>query len=61
MREVGVYSPNDICGFEDLPDVPGGDSRYANWNYGPLSKWEELSISLDAVEQAGAGTENREE
>lgn len=44
MREVGVFSPNDICALEDLPDVPGGDSRYASWNYGPLEKWAELSI-----------------
>lgn len=44
MREIGVFSPNDICALEDLPQVPGGESRYASWNYGPLERWEELSI-----------------
>lgn len=44
MREVSAYSTNDIRSFEDLPDVPGGDSRYGSWNYGPLSLWEELSV-----------------
>ena len=44
LREVGVYSVNDICALEDLPDVPGGDGRYASWNYGPLARWDELSI-----------------
>lgn len=28
MRECGPYSVNDIRGYEDLPIVPGGDSRY---------------------------------
>ena len=36
MREIGAYSVNDIRMHEMLPDVPGGDSRYANWNFGPL-------------------------
>lgn len=44
MRNCGVFSPNDICALEDLPDVPGGDSRYASWNYGPLEHWAELSV-----------------
>ena len=44
MRLIGVYSPNDIRQHEDLPDVEGGDSRYSSWNYGPLSRWEELSV-----------------
>ena len=43
LREVSVYSPNDICALEDLPPVPGGDSRYASFNYGPLEDWAELS------------------
>ena len=43
LREIGVYSPNDICALEDLPPVPGGDSRYASFNYGPLEDWAELS------------------
>lgn len=45
MREIGAYSVNDILAHEDLPDVPGGDSRYASWNYGPLEQWEELSVA----------------
>ncbi|MPM42218.1 hypothetical protein SDC9_88881 [bioreactor metagenome] len=44
MRENSVFSPNDIRALEDLPDVDGGDERYASWNYGPLSKWAELSV-----------------
>lgn len=44
MREVGVYSADDIRALEDLPQVPGGQSRYANWNYGPLARFEELSV-----------------
>lgn len=44
MRELGVYSVNDIRHEEDRPDVAGGDSRYASWNYGPLEQWEDLSV-----------------
>ncbi len=44
MRECGVYSTDDIRGLEDLGEVPGGDGRYASWNYGPLDKWSELSV-----------------
>ena len=44
MREIGVFSTNDILALEDLPDVDGGDERYASLNYVPLSLWRELSI-----------------
>lgn len=44
MRECGPYSVNDIRALEDMPNVPGGDSRYASWNYGPLEGFDELSI-----------------
>ena len=44
MRNISVYSPNDIRALEDLPDVEGGDERYASFNYGPLSRWLELSL-----------------
>lgn len=44
LREVGVYSVDDIRALEDLPNVPGGKSRYASWNYGPLERFEELSV-----------------
>ncbi len=48
MREIGVFSVNDICALEDMPDVPGGDERYASLNYIPLEKFRELSISRNA-------------
>lgn len=44
MREIGVYSPNDIRELEDMPDVPGGHTRYANLNYVPLEYFEDLSV-----------------
>lgn len=44
MREVGCFSANDILALEDLPDVEGGDERYASLNYVPLALWRELSI-----------------
>ncbi len=44
MGSFSADSVNDICALEDLPDVPGGDGRYASWNYGPLARWDELSI-----------------
>ena len=43
MRESGVYSVNDILALEDRPAVPGGDVRYASWNYGPLEDFARLS------------------
>lgn len=43
MREVGVFSVNDICRLEDMPDVPGGDKRQSSLNYVPLEDWPELS------------------
>ena len=56
MREVGVYSPDGIRGYEDLPKVPGGGSRYASWNYGPLDDWARLSV-IRALGQAPNGEE----
>lgn len=44
MRECGAYDVDEIRGLEDLPSVPGGKSRYASWNYGPLERFEELSV-----------------
>ena len=44
MREIGVYSVNDILALEDLPDVEGGDERYASLNFVPLSLWREATI-----------------
>lgn len=45
MREIGGYAVNDIMALEDMPDVEGGDERYASLNYIPLSVWRELSIN----------------
>lgn len=45
MRETGAYSINDILELEDLPDVEGGDERYASLNYVPAALWRELSIN----------------
>lgn len=45
MREIGVFSVNDINRLEDMPDVEGGDERLASLNYVPLSKWVDLSIN----------------
>ena len=44
MREIGGFSVNDILALEDMPDVDGGDERYASLNYVPLSLWRELSL-----------------
>lgn len=43
MREIGVYSVDDIRALEDLEEVPGGDRRNASLNYVPLEDWPELS------------------
>lgn len=43
MREIGVFSVNDILGLEDMPGVPGGDVRYASLNYVPLEDFADLS------------------
>ena len=43
MREIGVFSVNDIRALEDTPDVEGGDGHYASLNYVPLEDWKELS------------------
>lgn len=48
MREVGAFSANDILALEDLPNVPGGDSRYASLNYVPLELFEALSQARNA-------------
>lgn len=44
LREIGAYSVDDIRALEDQPSVPGGESRYASWNYGPLERFVELSV-----------------
>lgn len=44
MREIGPYSVDDIRALEDLPKVPGGSTRLASWNFGPLDDFARLSI-----------------
>lgn len=44
LREIGAYSVDDILALEDMPKVPGGGTRYASWNYGPLELFEMLSV-----------------
>lgn len=56
MRETGVFSINDIRALEDLPDVEGGDERYASLNYVPASVWRSLSISRNT--EGGTAREN---
>lgn len=55
MREVGVFAPNDICKLEDMPSVPGGDTRYASLNYVPLDLFRKLSINRNSNEKGGNG------
>lgn len=43
QRNNGVFSVNDIRALEDMPDVEGGDERYASLNYVPLADWKRLS------------------
>lgn len=57
MREAGVYSVDDIRALEDLPDVPGGDDRYASLNYVPLELWAELSKNRNT--NTGNGGESK--
>ena len=45
LRNTGGYSANEIRALDDRPPIPGGDSYYASWNYGPLEKWVELSVT----------------
>lgn len=44
LREVGGLNPNEIRGLEDMGAIPGGESYYASWNYGPLDQWVALSV-----------------
>ena len=43
MREIGAFSVNDIRDLEDMPDVEGGDARYARLNSVPLDQFAQLS------------------
>ena len=50
MREVGAFSPDDILALEDMPKVPGGDTRYASLNYVPLEDFKQLSLNRNGGE-----------
>jgi HK97 family phage portal protein len=56
MRELGAYSVNDVLEKEDMPPVPGGDTRYASLNYAPLEDWAELSRNRNTPKDSGAET-----
>ncbi len=45
MREIGAFSVDDIRGYEDMPNVLGGDTRNASLNYIPLELFRDLSVS----------------
>lgn len=53
MREVSALSPDEIRALEDMGKIPGGDSYYASWNYGPLDQWAPLSV-IRALQKTGA-------
>lgn len=53
MREIGAYSVNDIRSTEDQPNVPGGDTRYANLNNIPLELFQELSVLRNRGQDGG--------
>ena len=57
MRDVGAYSVNDILSFEDMPPVPGGDTRLAPLNSIPLEKIDEYFEHL--IEQNKAAVQNQ--
>ena len=52
LRNVGGLNANEIRALEDMGKIPGGDSYYASWNYGPLDQWARLSV-LRAMGKAG--------
>ncbi len=56
-RNMGVYSVNDICKLEDLPCVPGGDTRYSSLNFVPLEFFELLSMARNLPGYKPAGKE----
>lgn len=54
MREVSGMNPNEIRALEDLGEIPGGETYYASWNYGPLEQWARLSV-LRTMGKTAAG------
>ena len=45
MREMGVFSVNEIRALEDIPAVAGGNTRYASLNFVPLEDFQRLSTT----------------
>ena len=60
LREVSALSPDEIRALEDMGAIPGGDSYYASWNYGPLAQWAQLSV-LRALGRAGGAPQEGDE
>lgn len=54
MREIGAYSVDDILALEDLPGVPGGDTRQASLNYVPLELFTILSLLRNGGKNAAS-------
>ncbi|MET0017884.1 phage portal protein [Oscillibacter sp.] len=44
LREISGLNANEIRALEDMGNIPGGDSYYASWGYGPLDQWSLLSV-----------------
>lgn len=61
MRDLGAYSVNDILEKEDMPDVPGGDTRLASLNYVPLERFDELSMARNKALEKWAQFRKTEE
>lgn len=55
MRECGGFSVNDILALEDMPNVDGGDERYASLNYVPLQDFREISLARAKSGNGGNG------
>lgn len=53
-REMGSYNADEIRALDDRPPIPGGQTYYASWNYGPLDQFAELSV-LRAMQGREAG------
>lgn len=55
LRNIGAFSVNDILALEDMPDVEGGEGRYASLNYVPLADWSRLSEQRNQGGNSNAG------
>lgn len=55
MREASAFSPNDIRGLEDLPDIEGGDDYSARLDSVPLRSWARLSEQRNEGSNSNAG------